>query len=204
MAPQIKLRYFNLRGRGEQLRWILEYAGAKYEDNRIEFAEWPAIKPTTLTGFVPQLEFDELVLGEVVAIADFLGRHFDLAGKDAKEASTCTMIACIMADLQTKGANTRYEKDPVVKKRMEDNLKDIHAPHFFKTLLQILTKNGGKHLVGEKMTYVDLQLACMLDMASDDPEKVKDLPQALHDFKNNVMESPAIKEWVKKRPPTPY
>merc|ERR1712142_1211551 len=163
MEPQIKLRYFNLRGRGEQIRWILEYAGAKYEDSRIEFAEWPEIKKTTLTGFVPQLEFDGFILGETTAIADFLGRHFNLAGKDAKEASTCLMIACMLADFQAKGAAVRYEKDEATKKRMEDNMKQNIVPHFFQTLIEILVKNGGIHLVGDNMTYVDIQLACLLD-----------------------------------------
>ena len=28
----IKVKYFNLRGRAEPLRWILHYAGMKFED----------------------------------------------------------------------------------------------------------------------------------------------------------------------------
>ncbi len=36
-----KLTYFNLKAVGEPIRLIFAYAGVKYEDNRIEHADWP-------------------------------------------------------------------------------------------------------------------------------------------------------------------
>ena len=42
----MKLTYFNGRGRAEAARLILAYAGVEYEDERFEFAEWPALKPS--------------------------------------------------------------------------------------------------------------------------------------------------------------
>ncbi len=41
---KLKLTYFNGRGRGEPSRLILAQAGVDYEDVRIEFADWPALK----------------------------------------------------------------------------------------------------------------------------------------------------------------
>ena len=41
---QTKLHYFNAKGRAEAIRWILEYAGVKYEDIRYEREQWPAAK----------------------------------------------------------------------------------------------------------------------------------------------------------------
>ena len=41
---QTKLHYFNAKGRAEAIRWILEYAGVKYEDIRYEWEQWPAAK----------------------------------------------------------------------------------------------------------------------------------------------------------------
>ena len=43
MSP-VKLHYFNLRGRAEYIRWILEFCGVEYEDIRYTFEEWPQIK----------------------------------------------------------------------------------------------------------------------------------------------------------------
>ena len=42
--PVIKVKYFQARGRAECIRWILEYAGAKYEDVRFEREAWPEEK----------------------------------------------------------------------------------------------------------------------------------------------------------------
>lgn len=44
--PQYKLTYFNLRGRAEISRYLFAYSGTKYEDHRIEAADWPKIKPS--------------------------------------------------------------------------------------------------------------------------------------------------------------
>lgn len=42
----IKLTYFNVRGRAEVSRMILAQAGVKYEDERIAREDWPALQPS--------------------------------------------------------------------------------------------------------------------------------------------------------------
>lgn len=42
--PEYKLTYFNVRGFGEPIRFILSYMGKKFEDNRVNFEEWPQLK----------------------------------------------------------------------------------------------------------------------------------------------------------------
>lgn len=39
------LTYFNGRGRGETLRMLFSIVGISYEDKRVEFAQWPELKP---------------------------------------------------------------------------------------------------------------------------------------------------------------
>ena len=43
---KLTLYYFNLRGRAELSRLILAQGGADYEDTRIEFKDWPSLKPS--------------------------------------------------------------------------------------------------------------------------------------------------------------
>ncbi|KAI8482143.1 hypothetical protein Bbelb_401330 [Branchiostoma belcheri] len=45
--PTYKLTYFNGRGRAETIRLLFAAGGIKYEDVRIEGAQWPALKPST-------------------------------------------------------------------------------------------------------------------------------------------------------------
>ena len=42
--PQYKLTYFNGKGRAEPVRLLLAHAKVDYVDDRIEGAQWPAIK----------------------------------------------------------------------------------------------------------------------------------------------------------------
>jgi glutathione S-transferase len=44
MPTKYKLTYFNGRGRAELSRMIFNVAGIKFEDERIEFADWPGRK----------------------------------------------------------------------------------------------------------------------------------------------------------------
>lgn len=50
MAPtNIKLYYFNIRGRAEVLRWVLAQAGAQFEDMRLQGESWQAMKSSRLS-----------------------------------------------------------------------------------------------------------------------------------------------------------
>jgi hypothetical protein len=57
---KFKLTYFNAKARGELSRYLFALAGVPFEDHRIEFADWPAIKDKTPLGTVlnqPSLAF---------------------------------------------------------------------------------------------------------------------------------------------------
>lgn len=41
-----KLTYFNLMGLGEPIRYLLHYGGINFEDVRVNFEEWPTVKPS--------------------------------------------------------------------------------------------------------------------------------------------------------------
>ena len=44
----IKIVYFNLRGLAELSRLIAAYGKIEFEDSRVEFSEWPALKASKL------------------------------------------------------------------------------------------------------------------------------------------------------------
>ena len=46
--PSYKLIYFNLPARGEVSRMLFTLAGVPFEDKRIRFEEWPAMKKGTI------------------------------------------------------------------------------------------------------------------------------------------------------------
>ena len=50
--PKYTLHYFDTRGRGEISRLIMNAGGIPYTEKRIQFQDWPGIKPTTVLGQV--------------------------------------------------------------------------------------------------------------------------------------------------------
>lgn len=44
--PTYKLHYFNIMGLAEPLRLLFAYGGIEYEDIRVEFEDWPTLKPS--------------------------------------------------------------------------------------------------------------------------------------------------------------
>merc|ERR1711970_1003850 len=114
--PNIKLTYFNLRGRAEPSRLLLAYAGKQYEDNRItpfweDPAPWTALKPTTPWGTMPLLEYDGVVIGQSMAVARFLAKEFDLAGKGNLEQAQADEIVDVLVDIINKGVSLHFAKD---------------------------------------------------------------------------------------------
>ena len=41
-----KLSYFDFRGRGETSRLLFALKGQPYVDNRVQFEDWPGLKPS--------------------------------------------------------------------------------------------------------------------------------------------------------------
>ena len=101
----------------------------------------------------PQLEYDGFTLAETDAIAHFLGKKYNIAGKNLEEETTCLMVANLINSYLTAVAKVRYEKDEPRQKTMREDLKEKTAPQFFGTMVKLLQKNDGKHIVGSSVSF---------------------------------------------------
>ncbi|XP_036008130.1 hematopoietic prostaglandin D synthase isoform X2 [Mus musculus] len=99
--PNYKLLYFNMRGRAEIIRYIFAYLDIKYEDHRIEQADWPKIKPTLPFGKIPVLEVEGLTIHQSLAIARYLTKNTDLAGKTALEQCQADAVVDTLDDFMS-------------------------------------------------------------------------------------------------------
>lgn len=45
-TPTFKLYYFNAKGLAEPIRFLFAYGRHHYEDIRIEYSDWPTVKPS--------------------------------------------------------------------------------------------------------------------------------------------------------------
>ena len=200
-----KLTYFNARGRGEIIRFVFAQAGVKYEDNRIEFGDWPTVKPTTPLGTLPILEYDGKVFGGSMPIARFLAEKFGLAGANEAENAQIAGFVDFLADLAQRLNTANYEKDEAKKVTLKKDLTEQHLPKFFGILEKTISANPSGWLYGPDVTYVDFRLYLLSCIVKNTVTKeFFDNYPATNKLIDAVEALPNIAEWLKKRPETQF
>ena len=99
MTPQPQLLYFDIRGRAEPIRLLLEEVGVAYEDVQITNDEWPARRASTPFGRMPVYREGDLKIPETFAILNYLGRKHNLLGTDEPMRIRCDVAIEAFRDL---------------------------------------------------------------------------------------------------------
>jgi glutathione S-transferase len=119
-----RLIYFDFSGsRGEECRMALHLAGIDFEDVRVAFKDWPALKETTPFGALPVLELaGRPPLAHSNAILLFIGRQHGLHPSDAFEAAQHESLMCAVEDLRHAITPTLRITDPEQKRLAREAL----------------------------------------------------------------------------------
>lgn len=203
--PQYKLVYFNLRGRGEPIRWVLAAADLPFEDVRYSReTEWPFKKPETPYGKVPVLYVDDRPLSQSVAICRYLGRTHGMAVDDPWEAAKGDEVVDAVHDLLPHAAQMVYAKlagDVAKAKMLATEFYTSTLPPVMRELDRRL--EGREWFCGDKMTWVDIFAACYLSQLSTHHESSLEAVPRLKNVVDKVIKLPQIEKWIKERPDTP-
>ncbi|BFZ09088.1 hypothetical protein BsWGS_12127 [Bradybaena similaris] len=157
MAPKnIKLIYFDARGRGEVPRLLLAAAGQKFEDVRLTKEQWVVEKPKTPFLQVPVLQLDDKKYGQSNAIANYLAREFGFYGKSNLDGLCIDQAVQLANDLINTGSKAFWESDPAKKAELLKNLKEIEIPKYFNFFETLLKESGTGYVVGNSLTLADL------------------------------------------------
>ncbi|MGQ3210958.1 glutathione S-transferase [Shinella sp.] len=166
-----------IQGRGEYIRLALEAAGAPYRDVAREEGDQviAAVSNEVSTpSFAPPFLRDgDVVVGQVAAILLYLGDKLDLAPKDAALRLWTHQIQLTIADFVLEGhdvhhpigAGEYYEDQKPESKRRALEFREQRVPKFLDWFERILARNpkGPAHLVGSRLSYVDLSLFQVMD-----------------------------------------
>lgn len=108
-----RLTYFDTpRSRGEECRLALVLAGVDFEDRRVSFDAWPALKPTTPFGSLPTFEVEgKPIVSQSNAILGHIGRSYGLLPSDAWEALRLDSLMSSVEELRHAIAKTFGIKD---------------------------------------------------------------------------------------------
>jgi glutathione S-transferase len=96
------LTYFPFRGLGEPIRLFFEDQGIAFEDRRVGFDEWDAVKPQMQFRQMPRLQDGETTLFQSQAILRYLARPRGLCGETEAERIRCDISVEAGRDLQQR------------------------------------------------------------------------------------------------------
>ncbi|MGH1469811.1 MAG: glutathione S-transferase family protein [Cellvibrionaceae bacterium] len=203
----IKLTYFNIRGRAEIIRLILEETETPYIDEFVELEQWAALKPTLPLQQLPVYTYmDEEghnLLFQSHAIYRHLARKHNLYGKNETEHTRCDIVEETCKDIRTAlfGLFWNPEFDALRKQFESEQL-----PVFIQQLERLLQRNSESDLcfVGNQLTYVDFIVWALLDCIRPLSPASLDQSSLLTAFKSHFAKRPRINAYLQseRRPKT--
>lgn len=173
-----QLHYWpTIQGRGEFVRLTLEQGGADY----VDVARLPADRgggETALMQFLwrdeaaqpsfapPVLVDGTVEIGQVSAILAYLGPRLDLVGPDEASRLWTQQIQLTIADMVAEVHDTHhpvdigayYEAQKPQAKTRSASFRKARIPKFFGWFETVIERNGGRWLVGDRVSYADLSL----------------------------------------------
>jgi len=165
------LHYFDGAGRGEVIRLLFTAAGQKFTDDRIEYANWPALKAGTPWTSLPYLEVDGKVLGQTKAIIRYVAHQFGLGGSDAFEQGLVDSIVEATRDILDDLFVYQYGEASGKEKALT-KLTDTTIPTILGNVEKFIGQNGKNGFaVGGKLTTADLAIFDVIQQLKADPEK---------------------------------
>lgn len=179
-APQpksVELTYFDLKATpGEKVRLALAISGVPWKDNRVKFADWPALKPKTKYGQMPILTVDGAETyqsGAMLRWAGQLGKgtlyptndpdkmlrieEMIGLGEDLQRAWTPALMIGMGDRHQAFGYPKDWSEKAAVTKSLREKFVAEELPKYMGFLNTELEKTGA-FLCGGKPTIADCQL----------------------------------------------
>eukprot|EP00934_Nitzschia_sp_Nitz4_P003246 Nitzschia sp. Nitz4//scaffold261_size27179//14334//15011//NITZ4_008211-RA/size27179-processed-gene-0.4-mRNA-1//1//CDS//3329544723//3236//frame0 len=208
LLDNCKLTYFNLTGLGEACRIALTLGGVKFTEQRVEFADWPAMKPTAPWGTLPMLTLASgEEIGQQKAILRMVGKETGLYPTNVIQASYVDSIMDYGVDMSQTirkvGAN--LPKEEMANKRTEAFSKGGDAYALFERVEKFVTKHGTEgYAVGSSFTvadafifaYVGFVVSGFFDGVPTDALD-KDFPRILS-IRKNVRKVPAVDKYYQE------
>src|ERR1700728_3831654 len=214
-----------VQGRGEFVRLALEEAGADYVDvaRRKGKAGVPAMmkiiedKRSARPPFAPPfLKTGKLVIAQAANILFYLGPRLNLSPRDEAGRLWTHQLQLTIADLVVEIHDTHHpitswlyyeEQKPAAKRRTADFWR-YRVPKFLGYFERVLKANSGRHLVGRRLTYVELSLFQIVEgLRYAFPKRMKRYEKkipGLVALRDRVAQRPRIKAYLASKRRIPF
>jgi glutathione S-transferase len=182
MSDTIKLTYFDIEGVAEAVRLALLISGTPFDDVRVQFQDWPAMKPTTPNGQLPIMTIggdDANVKTQSKAMLRWVGMTKSNTLYPTDKVFEIEEVIGIVEDLQRAFAPAQYmgmrpanfghpegfqstEEGKKLVESMRTKFVKEELPKYIKCLTDKMEQNGGSFLVGNEPTIADCVAVPML------------------------------------------
>ncbi|XP_068926696.1 glutathione S-transferase-like [Petaurus breviceps papuanus] len=203
MTGKPKLYYFNGRGRMESVRWLLAAAGVEYEEVLFKTAEEfeNLIKGGNLMyQQVPMVEMDGMYMVQTRAILKYIAAKYDLYGKDLKERALIDMYVEGMRDLNDMIMFFPFSL-PEEKQKNLNYILERATERFFPVYEKALKDHGNNYLVGNQLSWADVQLLELILMVEELKSGILSAFPKLQEFKVRVSQLPRIQKFLQPGSP---
>jgi glutathione S-transferase len=202
---QIKLYYFDGKGRVEAARLILVAAGKQFEDIRFVYPDgWSKYKHLSPFGQCPLLEIDGQKFAQSLAIKTFLARKFGFHGQTNLESLQIDQVSQLVEDFTNISLKAMSAGDEATKKEAVAKVIAEDSPRFHGYFEKLLKENGTGYFVGNRLTLADI---VVFDLATGMIDSTFDINDSFPLLKKNVETVRAhskIGPYVASRAPTPF
>lgn len=160
---KIKLTYFDMDGgRGEVARLAMYAGDVDFQDDRVKFADWPSVKPTTPFGAMPVLEVDGQVVTQSNGINRFVGKLAGLYPTDPWQAALCDEAMDAVEDALQPVIATFPIRDKEELKAKRQALVDGSLTFYLQRIQDRLAAHGGEYFADNRLTVADLKVFVLI------------------------------------------
>jgi glutathione S-transferase len=157
-----KLTYFDIDGgRAEPIRIAFHKAGIAFEDNRISFAEFGAMRAELRFNAVPILEIDGGSITQSNALSRYIGKMAELYPTDHLQALYCDEVLGALEDLTNHLTGTFGLQGEALKTAREKFTVERLTP-FLKSFEALLVRGGGEYFADNQLSIADLKMFVIL------------------------------------------
>jgi glutathione S-transferase len=197
------LTYFDVRGRAEVVRLILEETATAYREKRVQMDEWPKLKPSLPFGQLPTYEEGDLLIVHSHAIYRHLARVHNLYGRNEREHVRCDLVEETFVDAQTNVGGFYWHPEFATKR---NEYEKTTLPDLLGKLQRLFEQNndGNGYWVGDDLTFVDFCAWHLLDYVRPFSQKTLDRFEKLNAIKQRIEARPRIAAYLRsdRRPKT--
>merc|ERR1711963_8551 len=198
-AANMQFTYFDIRGRGEITRLLFAAAKKQLNEVRVQFADWPKLKPTMPFGQLPLLNISGSYYAQSLAIQAYIAKEFGMYPTNNRDALMTDQIALAREDLLTTeskvfgGGPTTTENNATLAKA-----NPLYLGNFNKFIQENPTKSG--FVIGNKMSFADIVLLEGTQTVFQTNPTILDQYPELKTLRAKVAAQDGVKQYLLQRP----